>query len=115
MEDPGLLGRDAASLGKWYLTFRKNMSPSSKVEPLTVKGHTFLRNVENHMPGDAASQPRTLESSTTLMFLETKLPIAWFSSYGCEPRGPAVGECSSVQHRRGSGTSTVRCCVMHTQ
>jgi hypothetical protein len=57
-------GFTAVSLGKWFLTFRKNLSPSSSEAHVqwTLEGEddTFLRIVGNSLPKDAASRLRRL-------------------------------------------------------
>lgn len=66
-EDSGRLGFVAVSLDNWFTV----VAVSHKGffvhhRNLEDEGDTFLRNVRNHLPSDAASHPRRPESTPTL-------------------------------------------------
>jgi hypothetical protein len=60
IKDSSLLWCDAASLDKWFLTFRqKNMSPSLRVQVTRRILLNFFRNNRNHFPSDCVTSQKT--------------------------------------------------------
>jgi hypothetical protein len=71
-EDFSLLGCDAVLLGEWLLMFWRILCGS--LDPWN-DSHTFLWNIRNNPPNNAASHPRRLEFPFTLLWKPHNLQI----------------------------------------
>jgi hypothetical protein len=88
VEDPVLLGYDAASLDNGFPTFRRNTLPSAsrmyRAETPEDERNILARSIGNRLPIDTASHPRRTES-TTIISLYNIHQLIFLMEANCSP------------------------------